>query len=332
MIRLLRYLVIAIVILVLAVATAWGALAIWYRLPVGEPARVVLSVSFGVYGLAVILTQFGRRGIPALVGYALVFAGLLAWWATIRPPDDGNWNPEVARQVTGRIDGDTLTLTNVREFQWQPDGGFTPTWTTREYDLKTLQSVDMYLSYWSGPEIAHFILSFGFAGDQYIAWSVEVRREVGSVYSPLADMFKSHTLIILAASEQDVVGVRSNVRGEDVQMFRLRTRPGQARALLEEYVRDANALAARPEWYNSLGTNCTTVVVRMMAAIGDRLPLDWRMVANGYLPDYAYEMKALDTALPLSELRELGRIAPRALAAGLGPAFSKAIRLGVPKP
>jgi len=49
----------------------------------------------------------------------------------------------------------------------------------------------MFMSYWSGPTIAHVIMSFGFDDGRYLAWSIEVRRLAGGSFSPLADLFKN---------------------------------------------------------------------------------------------------------------------------------------------
>ena len=332
MIRILRYLLIALLMLAIGIITVWSSLALWFRVPGPEVLRLVASVLFALFGLGTIVALTGSRRITALGLYLVAFACVLAWWSTIRPPVDGNWSPDVARQVTGQIDGDVLTLTNVREFDWRSDDDFSEVWTNRSFDLNQLETLDMFLSYWDGPEMAHFVLSFGFSDGQYLAWSVEVRREIGGGFRPVADAFKTNTLAIVATVERDVVGVRSNIRGEDVQIFRLRTPPDRARRLLEEYVRDANALAREPEFYNSLTTNCTTVVFKMMAAIGVRIPLDWRLLVNGYLPDYAYERNALDTRVSLPELRKLAHIGDAAQANGLGSGFSEAIRVGVPTP
>jgi hypothetical protein len=215
---------------------------------------------------------------------------------------------------------------------WKDATEATERWETRSYDVSKLQTADLFMSYWAGPQMAHVIMSFGFEGDQYLAWSIEVRRREGGEFSPLADLFKSNPLVIIAADERDVVGVRSNVRGEDVQIYRLRARPDTARTLLLEYVRDANALSTKPQFYNSIMTNCTTTIVKMMRAVGDKLPLDWRLIVNGYLPDYAYDHGALDTRVSLAELRSLAKIDSRAHAAGLTADFSRLIRMGVPSP
>ena len=329
----LRIFAFIILFLVLSLLTGWGALALWYRLPGVEAVRGAVAGLLVLLALATLVAFFTRFRLWAIVAYVLAFAVLLVWWSTIKPPADGDWSPDVARQVTGTVDGDMLTLQNVRDFEWRSDTDFTERWETRTYDLSKLQSLDMFMSYWSGVRIAHVIVSFGFSDGQHIAWSIEVRRQRGGAFSPVADFFKTNPLVIVAADERDVVGVRSNVRGEDVQIYRLRTPPAGARLLLLEYVNDANALAAQPEFYNSITTNCTTTIVKMIRAVGDPIPLDWRLIVNGYLPDYAYDRGALYTRLPLSELRRLSHIDERARGAGLkSPDFSRLIRVGVPTP
>lgn len=323
---------ILLAITVVAAATVWGSLAFWYRLPFSETAKIAICGTFALISVATVVAQFTNHRRQWLAVFAAVFGALLVWWNTIDPPKDGNWSPSVARQVTGEIDGDTLTLTHVREFEWRDKTDFTEKWKTETYDLSELQTVDIFLSYWGVPQMAHFILSFGFSDGNYLAWSVEVRREIGGGFSPIADLFKTNPLVILATEEEDVIGVRSNIRGEDVHIFRVRASTQTARKLLDEYVREANALAETPRWYNSISTNCTTVIFKMLSLADEGVPFDWRIIVNGYLPEMMHERGTVNTSVSISELRELGRIAPRALAAGLGPEFSDAIRQGVPVP
>jgi hypothetical protein len=328
---LLRILVSALIIVPL---TSWSALAIWFRLPAPEALRAAAAILFCILGLATLVALFMRRsrGLIALAVFAVAFAGLVAWWSTIKPPLNGDWAPDVARQTTGSIEGDILTLSDVRDFDWRTDNDFTEKWSKRAYDLSKLKTLDLFLAYWGGPEMAHVIMSFGFEDGDYLAWSVEVRREKGGEFSPIADAFKNHTLVYLATTERDTVRLRTNIRGEDVRLYRLSTPPDQARALLTEYVVESTELAQQPKWYNSITANCATVVFKLVRAAGSTLPFDWRLVVNGFLPGYLYDHGAVVTTMPLSELMERARVSPQAKAADQSPDFSRLIRVGVPSP
>jgi hypothetical protein len=318
--------------LVIAPISAWSAFALWFRLPAPEVLRAVAAVLFAILGLAAIAALFMRRSLVGIIVFAAAFGGLLVWWSTIKPPLDGDWAPDVTRQTTGSVEGDILTLSDVRDFEWRSDSDFTERWSKRSYDLSKLKTLDIFLAYWAGPEMAHVIMSFGFEGGDFLAWSVEVRRERASEFSPIADAFKSHTLIYLATTERDSVRLRSNVRGEDVRLYRLKTPPEQARALLLEYASQSTELAERPKFYNSITANCATVVFKLVRAAGGTFPLDWRLVVNGFLPGYLYDHGAVVTTMPLSELMERARISEKARAADASPDFSRLIRVGVPSP
>ena len=233
--------------LLIAIVTAWTSLALWYRFPAQETIRGLAGSLFILIGVSTIVALFSRLRRPALVCFIAMFGIVLVWWTTISPEAHADWAPDVARQVTGTLNGNILTLTNVRDFDWRSDSDFTERWVTRTYDLTKLRTLDLFMSYWAGPEMAHTIMSFGFEGGNYLAWSIEVRRRKGGEYSPIADLFKSDPLVIIAADERDVIRVRTNIRHEDVQLYRLRAPPQKARPLLLEYVADANRLAEAPD-------------------------------------------------------------------------------------
>ena len=331
--RVARMLVAALVTLFIIVpVTAWTALALWYRVPAPAAVRLLAAAMFIVLAMASAVRLFTGRRRRALVAFGLAFGLVLIWWHTIEPAAKADWAADVARQTTGKLDGDRLTVTDLRDFDWHDDAIFTERWATRSYDLSHLRTLDLFMSYWAGPQMAHIIMSFGFDDGEHLAWSIEVRRTRNGVFSPIADLFKSSPLVILAASERDVVGVRATVRGEDVRLFRLRIPMDRARLLLLEYVDDANALAARPAFYNSITTNCTTTVVKLIRAAGGHLPFDWRLIVNGYLPGFLYDRGVVDTRMPLRKLTERARINERAAQAWNSPEFSRLIRVGVPLP
>ncbi len=323
---------ILVAVAVVAPIGLWSALALYFRLPAPEAVRAVGACLAAAVALATIVALFSRFRWRALGLFALAFAGVLVWWSTILPPRDGDWTPDVARQTTGTIDGDILTLSDVRDFDWRTDDDVTEKWEPRSYDLKKLDSLDLILAYWAGPQMAHLIMSFGFKDGEYLAWSLEVRREKGSEYSPVADAFRSHTLVSLATTERDTVRLRSNVRGEDVRLYRLRASPQAIRTLLIGYVDEANGLNRDPVWYNTLTTNCTTAVTRLIRSLGGALPFDWRLIVNGYLPGFLYDHGAVTTSIPLEELMQRAKINERAKTADQSPEFSRLIRVGIPAP
>jgi hypothetical protein len=217
-------------------------------------------------------------------------------------------------------------ISNVRNFNWRSDADFDPVWEQRSYDLSQVANVDLIMSYWAGETIAHTIISFGFTDGTRLAFSIETRKEVGEAYSPIAGFFKQYELSVIAADERDVVRVRSNVRGEDVRIYRLRMTSAAAQVLLHEYVTMLNNIADQPRFYNTLTANCTTLVYNMVRVIHPGLPLDPRILLTGYLPDYAYDLGATDTSMPFAILRDLSKIHDRALRADTDPQFSNRIR------
>jgi hypothetical protein len=318
--------------LVILAAGAWSALAIWYRAGDGDLLRDTLAVCVAVVTLAAAGSLATRHRWWATGAFVVMLGAVLGWWLTITPSNDLDWSPEGARTATAVIEGDRLTITNVRDFNWRTETDFDPRWETRTYNLSSVTGADLIMSYWAGETIAHTMLSFGFDNGTFLVFSVEIRKRKGQDYDPIAGFFKSYGLIAVAADERDAVRLRSNIQGSDVRIFRLRMPPDQARALLLQYAAELSELAQSPRFYNTLNANCTTLVFHLVRAIHPSLPLDPRVLLSGYLPDYVYELGALDTSMPFARLRDLSHIHDKALRAGADPDFSAIIRDGVPKP
>jgi Domain of unknown function (DUF4105) len=164
-----------------------------------------------VFALVVVACLATARRWLALTAYTVSLALVLAWWTTITPTNDRNWATDVARTATGRIGGDRLVVSNVRNFAWRSETDFNQRWEQRAYNLSHLTDVDLIMSYWANEAIAHTIISFGFDDGARLAFSIETRKESGEGYSSVAGFFKQYELAIVAADERDVVRLRSNI-------------------------------------------------------------------------------------------------------------------------
>ncbi|WP_336801351.1 Lnb N-terminal periplasmic domain-containing protein [Kaistia sp. MMO-174] len=301
-------------------------MAFWYQLPLPQTALKLAIGAWAIFALGVLCLEITRRSWISRGVYGLALIAAALWWAGIRPSFDHEWAPDVEHIVTGTRDGDIVTLKDVRDFDWKSETDFTPRWQTRTYDLSKLETVDLFLSYWSSPAIAHTLVSFGFEGGEHIVFSAEIRKEKGESFSSIGGFFKEFDLALIAADERDIIRLRTNIRGEDVYRYPIHMPQAGMRELFLSYLETGNRLATVPTFYNTVTTNCTTVVFRLLRALDPALPFDYRILLSGYLPGYIYQNQGFETGLTEAEFRARAAISALGIAAGDSPDFSAAIR------
>ena len=310
----------------------WGGAALWFRGPSGEVVRGALAGAFALLAISAVGALVLGRGRRWVRGFGLAALLVVVWWSTLQPRNDRNWLPDVAQLPTATVEGDRLTIRNVRNFDYRSETDFTPRWEERTYDLSRLRGIDFFLSYWGSPMIAHTIVSWEFDDGQYLPISIETRKEQGESYSAVRGFFKEYEVYYVVADERDVIRLRSNYRGEQVYLYRLKMPPERARALLLDYVREINELAEQPRWYDALTHNCTTTIRYHARQVGADNPWNWRILVTGYLDQLGYARGTIDTSLPFAELKQRSNITDRAHAADQAADFSQRIRDGLPNP
>jgi Domain of unknown function (DUF4105) len=319
-------------LVVLGIA-GWGVLALAVVGPGGDTGRLVLAAVYGLAGLAAIVALLFRRGMRvALPLFAVALVAIGLWWSSIKPSNERDWQPEVAKLAHATINGDLVTVHNIRNFDYRTETDFTPAYYDKTFDLKKLDSVDIVAVYWMGPAIAHLFLSFGF-GDDHLAISIEARKEKGEGYSSAKGFFRQYELYYVVADERDVVRVRTNYRKdppEDVYVYPVRVPRENMRRIFLEYMRRLNDLREHPEFYNTLTTNCTTAILMNTRVNPDSVPFSWKVLLSGYAPEYAYESGRIDRSLPFEELQRRSLVNAAGQAADQAPDFSRRIRSGLP--
>ena len=309
--------------IVLSLLSVWGALALWFQLPA---LRWPAALAWGVGAIVTLVLWWRRRDARVALPWLAAMIALMAWWSTLQPTHDRVWADDVSRMVTGQVQGSVVTLDQVRNFDWRSDTDYTQRWEARSYDLDRLRSVDVAMSYWMGPAIAHTLVSFGFADGRYLTFSIEIRKQRGESFDALAGFFKGFETVLIAADERDILRVRTNVRDEDMYLYRLKMPPGAMRSLFMAYLDEGAKLKREPRFYNTLTANCTTIIFEMARRIDPGLPLDWRLLASGYLDRYLFDIGALAGAQDFEALRQNAHITQRARAADKAEDFSARIR------
>ena len=322
----LRFILCALAWIAAALCTAWAFGALYFDFP---KAGAFAAVLFVIALLAIVIFVRGK-----LLKLGIVFGAcalVAAWWLTLKPSNDRAWQPDVAQTAWAEINGDEITIHNVRNCDYRTETDFTPHWKTRTVRLSQITGIDLAINYWGSPWIAHPIVSFQFADALPLCFSIETRKTIGQQYSTLEGFYRQYTLIYIVADERDCIRLRTNYRREDVYLYHTLASPAQARERFREYINVLNSLHENPRWYNAITSNCTTSI-RAQRAAKLRAPWDWRILLNGKADEMLYQDHAIATGgLSFTELKQRSLIDERARAADQDPNFSIIIREGLPR-
>jgi hypothetical protein len=309
---------------------AWSAGAILFSPYSTAPLRVVLALLFLVALPLAYRWAIRRYPRPAVMAGVFAFGSvpLVAWLVLLRPSNERDWNADQQRLATARIDGDRVTLANVRNFSYRSTSDFEPHWEDRSYDLGRIESLWFVVEPFSGfPGAAHTFLSFGFEGGEYLAVSAEIRKEHGESFSPWKGLYRNYELMYVFGDERDLVQLRTGHRKDTVYVYPLRASKEQVRATFLDMLDRANALVARPEFYNTLTNTCTTNIVHHANRIQAGLvPLSWRLWLPGHSDALALQLGLIDFDGSLEQARATFRVNERAALAADAADFSVRIR------
>ncbi|MEE8607126.1 MAG: DUF4105 domain-containing protein [Nitrospiraceae bacterium] len=258
-----------------------------------------------------------------LIGLGVLIVGVFAK----QPSHQRDWKTEYAVLPQAFFQGERLTIHDLRNFTYNPDGSVrVARYEDRTYDLSKLEGLWYGISHFFDYGLAHTFVSFGFQDGEYLTISVEARQAKGQSYHPLRGLLREYELIYLATDERDVIGVRTHVRGERVHLYEVKVETEKMRRLLFIMLGTMNEIYQTPTFYNTLVDNCTTNILQHAERLSVwDIYLDYRGLLPGYSDSLIYEIGALDTSVPLEELRRKSRIDP-AVTAIDDPEFSRKIR------
>ncbi|PYQ28643.1 MAG: hypothetical protein DMF56_15535 [Acidobacteria bacterium] len=262
--------------------------------------------------------------VGIVAGLAAIRTAMIA---IVRPSNVRDWTIDQKTLPVATFDGPLVTIRNIRNFQYENADRFTPAWYDKTFDLRRLESAWFVVEPFGGPVAAHTFVSFGFGDDDFVAISVEIRKEKGEAFSPLKGLLRQYEIMYVVGDERDLIKLRSNVRKDPVYLYPMRTTPERMRAMFVSMLKRADDVAQHPEFYNTLTNTCTTNLVRHVNALmPGRIPLHPAVFLPGYSDRLAYKLGLIDTNLPFEQARESFHINSRAEKFANDPQFSLRIR------
>jgi hypothetical protein len=249
----------------------------------------------------------------------------------VQPSNDRDWEPNQARLATAEVQGSRVTIRNIRNTQYHTADDYTVRYYEKTFDLDKLKTVDFIMvPFPEMPALAHTMLSFGFDDRDFVAVSVETRREKGETFGTMKGFFNQYEIIYIVGDERDLIRLRTDFWMNDVYLYRTRATPEQARDLFVDVMQRVNQLAARPEFYHTVTNNCTTNIRgHINRLFPDRIPYNYEVLLTGYSDRLAYDLDLVDTTESYPEAREHARVNDLAYRYGEDPDFSVKIRQGL---
>ncbi len=185
---------------------------------------------------------------------------------SFRPSHFRDWVPEQALLPQAEVHGSQVTIRNVRNCQYFANDVYLVDYYDKTVDLNAVRSVDYIVVPFTGfPALAHTMMSFEIqqpdGKTDYLAVSVETRKEKSERYNPVKGSARQYELMYVLADERDVLQLRTNFNREDVFLYHTTATPEAARMLLADVLGRVNELAKKPEFYDTLTNNCTSNIV-----------------------------------------------------------------------
>ena len=219
-----RFVLCALAWIVAALCAAWAFGALYFDFP---KAGAFAAILFVIALLAIVVFVRGK-----LLKLGIVFGAcalVAAWWLTLKPSNDRPWQSDVAQTAWAEINGDEITIHNVRNCDYRTETDFTPHWETRTVRLSQITGIDLAINYWGSPWIAHPIVSFQFADALPLCFSIETRKTIGQ-NTPLWKVFIGSTRSFISWRMSAIVFVYALIIGARMFIFTTRWLPQLKRA------------------------------------------------------------------------------------------------------
>jgi len=247
--------------------------------------------------------------------------------------NDYDFQTSYQQLASSHIDGDNIEISQMRDFRYKGNGEIlAANYINRHYSLSELSGVWLGISHFGDYGLAHTFLSFEFtprdgSAAQYLVTSIEARLKADQAsYSPVTGLFRNYMRMVVLATEEDVIGVRTHHRQESVYLYPLNFSATESRALLLSLLNENDYLSLEADFYNTFSDNCLLGLIKKLFIFQKQAhTFDYRTLLPGYFDELAYELNLIQNNQSFNTLKQRALIEAAAIPE-INPQFSTAIR------
>ena len=241
----------------------------------------------------------------------------------------GPWDVGMEKSPRVTFNGQqSVVVENYRNFHYQADGSHDGNYETRTVPVSELAYAEfVVIPFANQPSLAHTMMSFGTCDGRHTVVSIEARRRLNQKYGVIKGMFGAFPLMYVIADERDAIGQRTEIRGDEVYLYRIKATPEQVQEFFLCVMQRVDKLSREPETYNTITNNCLTNIRTHMNRIWPKVvPWNWRILINAHSGYLAYKLGLLDTDESFALTQQKANITAKAKGKWRREDFSKLIR------
>ena len=249
--------------------------------------------------------------LAAAAAAALGLAVLAILVAAREPSLERTWDDDVAVLAGVELQPDgAVRLSDVRDWQYTRDSVVSQRYFDARYDPADIVGLWLYEQELGlGGRVAHTFLVFEFGPgaipepERWLGLSVETRREAGEKYSIVRGMLREFEVTHIWATERDLVTRRVEYLDYPLTRYRVDVPDEYLGRIFLKFLRETDALATTPRWYNTLTTNCTSSLIEYVNQVEPgAIPRHFSSVLTGRADEHLRRLGYLDPdyALPIT--------------------------------
>ena len=227
---------------------------------------------------------------PIVITIVMALLLFIIAFSSLQPSNDKAFLPQFEKQPIVDINGDIITINNLRDFRYQAsftggDNIIEARYIERQYKLSEVKQLWYGISHFAEHGFAHVFLSFEFSDGQFLVVSVEARLEQqhSDGYHPLKGLLRQYQKTLVLATEEDVIGLRTHIRKEQLYLYPVTLSQLRLKALLLNHLRSSEDLLDNPSFYNTFSDNCMTGLLKVTSTLNHWWQwLDYRIILPGY--------------------------------------------------